>query len=257
MALSLIGMVHLGPLPGSPGYQNNFEDVLESAGRDAAVLTKTGFDAIMIENFGDSPFFADEVPKMTVAAMARAVTEIRSHTGLPLGVNILRNDALAALAVAATCGASFIRVNVLSGTMHTDQGTITGRAADLARQRAAVAPQVEVFADVFVKHATPPAGTSITQAAADTFRRGGADALILSGSATGAPADLEQFEQVRASVPEARILAGSGVSIETIASILEHADGAIVGTSIKVGGITIAPVDPAKAAEFIKAAQGT
>jgi membrane complex biogenesis BtpA family protein len=253
----LIGMVHLGPLPGSPGYDGNFEDVLEAAARDAIVLTESGFEAIMIENFGDSPFFADEVPKITVASMARAVNAIRSLTRLPLGVNILRNDALAALAVAATCGASFIRVNVLSGTMHTDQGTITGRAAELARMRAADAPQVDVYADVFVKHATPPPGSHITLAAADTYRRGGADALIISGSATGAPADLEQFEQVRAAVPEARILAGSGASTETIAGILEYADGAIVGTSIKAGGLTTAPVDPAKAAEFIKAAMGT
>ena len=87
--------------------------------------------------------------------------------------------------------------------MHTDQGTITGRAAELARMRAAVAPHVEVFADVFVKHATPPPGSNITLVAADTYRRGGADALIISGTATGAPADLAQFDLVRAAVPEA------------------------------------------------------
>jgi membrane complex biogenesis BtpA family protein len=254
MVPSLIGMVHLGPLPGSPGYSGRLGEVLEAAAHDAAVLTTAGFDAIMIENFGDSPFFADEVPKITVAAMARAVTEIRSHSGLPLGVNVLRNDALAALAIAATCEASFIRVNVLSGTMHTDQGTITGRAAQLARLRAAVAPNVEVYADVFVKHAIPPAGATIAQVAADTYRRGGADALILSGTATGAPADLEDIEQVQAAVPEAPILVGSGASSETIATILEHADGAIVGTAIKAGGVTTGPVDPARAAEFIRAA---
>jgi len=161
------------------------------------------------------------------------------------------------MAIAATCEASFIRVNVLSGTMHTDQGTITGRAADVARMRSVVAPRVEIYADVFVKHAAPPPGLTINQAAADTYHRGGADALILSGTATGAPADLEQFEQVRAAVPEARLLAGSGASTETIAGILEHADGAVVGTSIKVGGVTTAPVDPARAAAFVKAAQGT
>jgi len=256
MAAQFIGMVHLGPLPGSPGFHGSFEDILTSAARDAAVLTETGFDAIMIENFGDSPFFSDDVPKITVAAMARAVNEIRSHTHLPLGVNILRNDALAALAVAATCGASFIRVNVLSGTMHTDQGTITGRAAELARLRTIVAPHVEVYADVFVKHATPPTGITITLSAADTYRRGGADALIVSGTVTGAPADLEQFARVRAAVPEARILAGSGASAGTIGAILEHADGAIVGTSIKVDGVTTAPADPVRAAAFMKAARG-
>ena len=255
MAPRFIGMVHLGPLPGSPGYEGDFEAVLESAGRDATTLTETGFDAIMVENFGDAPFFSDDVPKVTVAAMARAVTFLRLATGLPIGVNILRNDALAALAVAGTCGASFIRVNVLSGTMHTDQGPITGRAADLARLRAAIAPHVEVYADVFVKHAIPPPGATIGQVAADTYRRGGADALILSGSATGAPADLAHFDLVRAAVPEARILAGSGASAETIGALLDHADGAIVGTAIKVGGQTTAPVDPAKARAFITAAR--
>lgn len=253
MSVQLIGMVHLGPLPGSPRFQGNFEAVLESAGCDATILAEAGFDGVMVENFGDSPFFSDDVPKITVAAMARAVTTIRARTELPVGVNVLRNDALGALAIAATCGASFIRVNVLSGTMHTDQGTITGRAADLARMKAAVAPHVEIYADVFVKHATPPPGATIAQVAADTHRRGGANALIVSGTATGAPADLEQFAQIRAAVPEARILAGSGASAQTIAGILEHADGAIVGTSIKVEGRTTAPVDPAKAADFIRA----
>jgi hypothetical protein len=189
--------------------------------------------------------------------MAQAVAAISRRINLPIGVNVLRNDARASLAVAVTCGGAFIRVNVLSGTMHTDQGTITGRAAELARMRATVAPHVEVYADVFVKHATPPPGSTITLAAADTYRRGGADALIISGTATGAPADLEQFARVRAAVPEARLLAGSGASAETIGSLLEHADGAIVGTSIKVGGETIAPVDPKKAAEFVRAARSS
>jgi membrane complex biogenesis BtpA family protein len=254
MAPRLIGMVHLGPLPGAPNFDGDFEAVLKSACGDTTLLTEAGFDAIMVENFGDSPFFPDDVPKITVAAMARVVTTLRRQTQLPIGVNILRNDALAALAVAATCGASFIRVNVLSGTMYTDQGIITGRAADLARTRAVVGPEIEVYADVFVKHATPPPGSTITLAAADTYLRGGADALVLSGTATGAPADLEQFAQVRAAVPGARLVAGSGASAETIGGILEYADGAIVGTSIKVGNQTTAPVDPAKAAAFVKAA---
>lgn len=255
MPIQLIGMVHLKPLPGSPQFEGDFELVVDSAVRDAGTLTEAGFDAIMVENFGDFPFFAEDVPKITVAAMARAVAAVRTRTDLPVGVNILRNDALAAMAVAATCRASFIRVNVLAGTMHTDQGTVTGRAADVARMRAAVAPRVEVLADVFVKHATPPAGLTIDRAAADTLRRGGADALILSGTATGAPPDLEDFAQVRAAVPEARILAGSGASTLTIAGILAYADGAIVGTSIKVDGRTTAPVDRMRAAEFVEAAR--
>jgi membrane complex biogenesis BtpA family protein len=257
MSIRLIGMVHLGPLPGSPLYQGDFDGVLQAAAHDATLLATAGFDAVIVENFGDSPFFADDVPKITVAAMARAVTTIGEQLDLPVGVNVLRNDAGAALVIAATCGASFIRVNVLSGTMYTDQGTITGRAADLARIRATVAPQVEVWADVFVKHAAPPPGTTLAQAAADTYRRGGADALIVSGTATGTEPDIEQFAQVRAAVPEARLLAGSGASVTTIAEILQHADGAIVGTSIKVDGETTAPVDPERAAEFVRVARSS
>ena len=255
MSIRLVGMVHLGPLPGSPRFSGDFDAVLAAVIQDAEVLAGAGFDAVMVENFGDSPFFADDVPKITVAAMSRAVTTIRDHVDLPLGVNVLRNDARAALAVAATCGGAFIRVNVLSGIMHTDQGTITGRSAELARMREAVGPDIEIWADVFVKHASPPPGSTLAQAAADTYRRGGADALILSGAATGVPAPADRFAEVRAAVPEARLLAGSGASADTIALLLEHADGAIVGTSIKVGSETTAPVDPAKAEQFVQAAQ--
>ncbi|MDR9450638.1 MAG: BtpA/SgcQ family protein [Acidimicrobiia bacterium] len=255
MSIQLIGMVHLGPLPGSPRFSGDLESILGDASRDAEVLASAGFDAVMVENFGDAPFFADDVPAVTVAAMARAVAAITGEIDLPVGVNILRNDARASLAVAATCGASFIRVNVLSGTMHTDQGIITGRAAELARMRVALAPHVEVLADVFVKHASPPAGLTIAQAAADTYRRGGADALIVSGTSTGAPPDGRQLAEVRAAVPEARLLAGSGASVETIRAILEYADGAIVGTAIKADGRTTAPVDPDRARRFVRAAR--
>ena len=257
MPAQLIGMVHLGPLPGSPQYRGEFQAVLDAATRDAEALAGAGFDSVIVENFGDLPYFADDAPKITVAAMARAVTAVSAQIDVPVGVNVLRNDARAALVIAATCGGAFIRVNVLSGTMHTDQGTLTGRAAELARMRAAGASQIEVLADVFVKHAAPPPGLTIALAAADTYRRGGADALVVSGAATGAPADLQQFAQVRDAVPEARLLAGSGASIETIAGILEYADGAIVGTSIKIGGQTTAPVDPVKAAEFVSTARSS
>ena len=257
MTVRLTGMVHLGPLPGSPQPKDDLDIVIEAATRDALVLAEAGFDAVLVENFGDSPFFANDVPKITVAAMARSVATIRTRLDIPIGVNVLRNDAAAALAIAATCGATFIRVNVLSGTMHTDQGTITGPAAELARMRAALAPEVEVWADVFVKHATPPPGLTIARAAADIYRRGGADALIVSGPNTGVAPDLEQFVNVRAAVPEARLMSGSGASVETIAGILDRADGAIVGTSIKVGGQTTAPVDPERARAFIEAAESS
>ncbi len=253
----LIGMVHLGPLPGSPGFDGDFDAVLEAAITDTAELTGAGFDGIMVENFGDAPFFADDVPKVTVAAMTRAVASIRAATTLPVGVNVLRNDAAAALSIAAATGAGFIRVNVLSGTMSTDQGVITGRAAELARLRAAVAPEVAVAADVFVKHATPPQGLTIAQAALDTFERAGADALIVTGAGTGTGTPPEMIATVKEAVPAAPVYIGSGVGADTVGRLLELADGAIVGTSIKVGGVTTAAVDPARARALVAAAQGT
>ena len=103
----LVGMVHLGPLPGAPRFGGSLQTVIDHALADASILAESGFDALIVENFGDEPFFPDEVPKITVAAMTRAVATVRDAVPLPVGVNVLRNDAMAALAVAAATGASF------------------------------------------------------------------------------------------------------------------------------------------------------
>ena len=250
----LIGMVHLGALPGAPGFAGDLDAVVEAAVADAGILEDAGYDAVLVENFGDSPFFADDVEKVTVAAMTRAVSAIRASIGLPIGVNVLRNDALAALAIAAATGAAFIRVNVLSGSMATDQGAITGKAALVARRRASIAPGVQILADVFVKHATPPPGLSFAAAAQDAWERGGADALVVSGAATGQPAAITDLVTVRAAVPAAPIYLGSGAAQDTVADLLTIADAAIVGTAIKRDGSTTAPVDPARAKAFVAAA---
>jgi len=248
-------MVHLGPLPGSPRHTGEFDRVLERAVDDARILAASGFDAVMVENFGDAPFFADDVPKATVAAMTRAVTAVVDAVPIPVGVNVLRNDALAAIAVAAATGATFIRVNVLSGLMHTDQGTITGKAAEVARLRASIAPTVRVLADVFVKHAVAPTGLTVEQAALDLWERSGADGLVVSGSGTGHPLDPTRLDAVHAAVPDAPLYAGSGVDTATVAGLLRICTGVIVGTSIKEGGVTTAPVDPGRAAALVAAAR--
>lgn len=250
----LVGMVHLGPLPGAPRFRGSLDDVIDDARRDAEHLASAGFDALLIENFGDAPFFPDEVPKATVAAMTRAVADIRRAVTLPVGVNVLRNDAAAALAIAAATGASFIRVNVLSGWMSTDQGPIVGRAAEVARLRAQLGVATLIAADVMVKHAVPPAGWTLEEAARDTWERGGADALIVSGPATGEPTGTEDVEAIRAAVPDAPLLIGSGVTAATVAGLLRGADGVIVGTDAKRDGITSAPVDPERAAAIVRAA---
>jgi membrane complex biogenesis BtpA family protein len=254
MTPRLIGMVHLGPLPGAPRYHGDLDAVVTAALGDARALLEAGFDGLMVENFGDSPFFADDAPKATIAAMTRVVGAVAT-LGLPTGVNVLRNDACGALAVAAATGASFIRVNVLSGVMYTDQGVVTGRAAEVARLRAALAPEVAVFADVFVKHATPPPGLSLEQATADLWERAGADAIVVSGPGTGRAVDRSHLQRVRAAAPEAPLYIGSGADSGSAAELLEVCTGLIVGTAIKVGGVTTAPVDAERARALVLAAR--
>ncbi|MDX1691541.1 MAG: BtpA/SgcQ family protein [Acidimicrobiia bacterium] len=251
----LVGMVHLGPLPGAPRSTGDLDTVLEDAVSDTRTLLDAGFDAVMVENFGDAPFFADDVPDVTVAAMTRAVLAVREAAGSsPVGVNVLRNDAVAALSIAAATGATMIRVNVLSGTMWTDQGPITGRAAEVARLRADIAPDVLVLADVFVKHAVPPPGQDVGDAARDAWERAGADGLVVSGVGTGHAIDLTEAAAVRDAVPDAPLVAGSGTSPGNVADVLAVCDSVIVGTSIKEGGVPTGRVHPERARLLVQAA---
>lgn len=238
----IIGMLHAPPLPGSPRWQAPFSAVIERVLADVDALAAGGVDGLMLENYGDSPFLAEQVPPETVATLAVLAREVRAASALPLGINVLRNDAAAALAIAAATGARFIRVNVHTGAMLTDQGWITGRAADTLRRRAQLNVPVAIFADVLVKHALPPAGLTAAAAARDTWERGLADALIVSGAATGAVTQLERLEDVRAAVPEAPLLIGSGLDAEGMA-LLRHADGAIVGSAFQRGGRAGEPVE--------------
>ena len=239
----LIGVVHLKPLPGAPGYEGSMGAVLEAAALDASRLAEGGADAIIVENFGDTPFFADAVPSETIAAMTIAVERVRrSAAELEVGVNVLRNDARGALGVCAATGASFLRVNVLCGAAATDQGVITGEAAALLRERARVAPEVKIFADVHVKHATPIGSTSLVESAAETAGRGGADALIFTGSRTGSPPEVSELDDVRERLGAHPIFIGSGLDAENAAGLLAYATGAIVGSSLKEDGVH-SPVD--------------
>lgn len=250
----LVGMVHLLPLPGSPRFGGSIDEVLTTGAEDARVLVDAGFPALMVENFGDVPFYSDRVPPETVAATTLAVDRI-ADLGAPVGVNMLRNDALAALGVAAATGARFIRVNVLIGTMYTDQGPIVGRAAEVQRQKKLLAPDVEIWADVMVKHAAAPHGLDARQMGADTAERGLADALIVSGTGTGEEVDLDVAREVKDAAPEGmRVVAGSGVTVTNIDRLLGAVDTVIVGSSIKVGGNPNNRPDPLRSKAFVETA---
>src|SRR5436305_9160046 len=117
----LFGMVHLAPLPGAPLFGGSLDAVIDAALADARALRDGGADGLVFENFGDRPFFKDRVEARTVAAMTRVIIDVTQEVGIPFGVNVLRNDAASALAIAAATGAAFIRVNVHTGAMLTDQ----------------------------------------------------------------------------------------------------------------------------------------
>jgi membrane complex biogenesis BtpA family protein len=239
-------MVHLGPLPGAPLFAS-LEAVIEGALRDARAITAGGCDGFVVENFGDRPFTRGRVAAETVAAMTRVIAEIAREVRLPFGVNVLRNDARSAFAIAAATGASFIRVNVHTGAMLTDQGIIEGDAYATLRTRAALAPHVLIFADHLVKHAVPLAQTDPLQTAKDLRERGLADAIIVTGAETGAAADPSRLALLRGAL-DAPLILGSGLTAEN-ASQFADADAVIAGTSLKRDGA----VDAARVEAVVRA----
>jgi membrane complex biogenesis BtpA family protein len=245
----IIGVVHLKPLPGSPHYAGGVE---KAAIKDAKALADGGVHGLIVENFGDAPFFPGRVEPHTVAVMTALCREIQSAVDLPIGVNVLRNDGHAALGIACACNAAFVRVNVFTGAAVTDQGVIQGEAHSLLRYRRAIDAKCAILADVHVKHATPLGSGSIVDAAKDTCHRCGADAVIVTGSATGSGVDLEELRLVREALPDTTVIAGSGVTDRNVKDVLALADGAIVGTWFKRGGKVAAPVESKRVFKFMK-----
>jgi membrane complex biogenesis BtpA family protein len=241
----VIGMIHLRALPGSPGF-DTVGDMRCLAVEDARALRDGGVDGLMIENFGDVPFFPGRVPANTVAYMTAVAAEVRRAVpDLPLGINVLRNDGLSALAVAHAVQASFIRVNVLCGARVTDQGLIQGIAHDLLRERTKLkAHDVKILADVDVKHSAPLAPRPLGDEVDDLIERALADAVIVSGAGTGKATDPQKFQQVKAAVRgRVPVMIGSGITADSLKEFLPHADGFIVGTAFKMDGRPTNPVD--------------
>ena len=257
MKKSLVGMLHLPALPGSPRAEKSLSNIEARLVAEARLLQEVGFHAAIIENFGDLPFFKDRVDAPTIAAMTRLVCAVRTAAPeLPLGINVLRNDARAALAVAVAAGAKFIRVNVHVGATATDQGVVEGRAAETLRARAALgAAEVAIWSDVHVKHGRSLAHDSIADEAEDAVRRGLADALVVSGRGTGEATSLDDLRAVAELELGVPIYVGSGVTVETVESLLDVADGVIVGTSIKSDSKTTNLIDRRRAERLVEKAR--
>ena len=255
IARTIIGMVHLPPLPGSPRWDGSMERVTAFALDDARALIAGGIGALLVENYGDVPFTPGRVAASTVAAMSVVAAEIRrAFPTVPLGINVLKNDARAALAVACAVGGEFIRVNVHAGAVLADQGIVQSDAYHTLRDRRLLGADVRLFADVQGKHAVPLGPVELEQEARDLVHRGLADALVVSGKATGEATPLGDVKRVRTVVPDVPVLVGSGVTPDTIAEILTLADGVIVGTSLKRDGDVRNPVDPERVHRLVSRA---
>jgi membrane complex biogenesis BtpA family protein len=257
LAVPLFGVVHLPALLGAPRYAGDPNLAQQSAERSVERLVEVGFGAVMVENFGDAPFHAARIETVTVAAMARCVAALRARwPTLRIGVNCLRNDARSALAIAAACGADAIRVNVHCGAAWSDQGLLRGQAARTLRLRAQLGPQIKILADVQVKHARPAGGRSLLEEAVELRERGLADAILITGAATGKVADPQEFRGLRDLLPTTPLLVASGVDANNAAQWAKLADGALVGSSLMLGGRAGTEIDAARAQQVFLAYSG-
>ncbi len=249
----VIGVVHLLPLPTSPRWAGSLDVVMARAEQEATALATGGVDGIIVENYFDAPFVPGRVDAAVVSAMSLVVKRIMHLVTVPVGINVLRNDAHSALAISACTGAAFIRVNVLTGTMATDQGIIQGEAHSVMRYRRELGIDTRIFADVLVKHAAPLGAVDLYSATRNTIERGLADAIIISGVATGDPPRREDLEMARSAASHVPILIGSGASLENVRQLMGLADGVVVASALKRFGKPDQPIDPHRTRQFVDA----
>lgn len=257
---ALIGMVHVPALPGSPRHELPVDRIVAEAAEEARLLAECGFDAIIIENMHDRPYIHGEHGPQTVAVMTRAGLAVReaSRRGsidLPIGVQILSGGNREALAIALAIGGSFIRCENFVFSHVADEGLLTrAEAGPLLRYRREIgAERIQILCDIKKKHAshaiTADIGIADAAEAAEFF---GADGLIITGSATGKPARIEDVAEARGA-SRLPVLVGSGVTPEQVAPLLRHADALIVGSWIKRDGVWSSPIDPARCRRLAEA----
>ena len=247
------GVVHLKSLPGSPENYLSLDEIIELAQEDVNNLVFGGVDGIIIENFGDTPFVKDDISKRTLASFTTVVENIEYDREIKVGINVLRNDGIAALSIAEATKADFVRINVLNNVMmFTDQGIIEGKAHEIAEFKNSLNKEIEIYADVFVKHAVPPEGSKIENHTEELIHRAGADVVIVTGDGTGHEINIEDLNKVRDIVPQGKLAIGSGVNEENIEDYTGLADILIVGTNFKVDQDVSKRVDQRSVEQLIR-----
>ncbi|MDR6633331.1 membrane complex biogenesis BtpA family protein [Phyllobacterium sp. 1468] len=253
---AVIGVIHSQPLPGSPNYDGEpMEDIVAFAVAEAGRYKAGGVDGLIVENHGDIPFAKpDRLGPETAAAMAVMTDAVRRQSGLPIGVNILANGAVQALAVAKAAGAAFVRVNQWSNAYVANEGLMDGPAGEAARYRAWLrAKSIRIFADVHVKHGAHAitGDRTITELARDN-EFFDADVAIATGQRTGDSATMDELQTI-ASGTSLPVAVGSGVTPDNVGDIFTIADAVIVASYLKHEGAWWNPVDPDRLQVFMQA----
>jgi uncharacterized protein len=250
----IIAMLHLPALPGRPRHDRRagMPAVIDAVARDLAVLQDAGVDGLLFCNEADLPYQIGVGPE-AVAGMAAVIGAVRREISRPFGVNLVW-DPVASLAVARATGASFVR-EVFTGVYESDLGVMHPDFGAIGAYRSAIgAESVALLANITPEFASSAGQRAIAERARSAAFLG-VDALLVSGAITGQPTDLAQLREAKAAAPGTPVLANTGVTADSVAEVLAVADGAIVGTGLKAGGVTWNPVDPVRAAEFMTAAR--
>lgn len=260
----VIGMVHLWPLPGAPGFMGNgpgygMQRIVDEALREADALVAGGVDGLMVENMWDLPFRvgqAVQIESATAQAVAAAAV-VKAHPKLPVGINVIHNGGVVCLAIALAAGAKFIRVCIFTGARVWDTGEFDqGCAAELLRKRKELdAGHIHIFADVDKKHSVAFPGIDLaTHISWTEFY--GADALIVSGKMTAEAPDASDVSEAKR-LAKKPVLIGSGADEKNVGELLQQADGVIVGSSLKKDGVMENPIDPERVRRFVAAARAS
>ncbi|GJM18475.1 MAG: hypothetical protein DHS20C14_06880 [Phycisphaeraceae bacterium] len=257
---ALIGMVHVGALPGTPNAAASVEQLAETAVSEALQLTRAGFDALIVENMHDAPYVHGHLlgPEIT-ATMTRVLTAVIDAVSVPVGGQILSGGNRHSLAACHATGGAFIRCENFVFSHVADEGLLPeAEAGPLLRYRRSIGAEgVRVFCDIKKKHASHAITADVSLAdAAHAAQFFGSDGLIVTGTATGKATSVHDVAEVRAAT-DLPVLVGSGVTPESAAALLEHADALIVGSSIKQGGVWSNPVDPGRAEHVVRAARAS
>lgn len=252
---SLIGMVHLRALPGSPHASQTVSEIVRAAVAEAQALERAGFDALIVENMHDRPYLADASTASTVAPFAIVCAAVVDAVRIPVGVQLLSGANLAALAIAHSAGASFLRAEGFVFAAVADEGLLAKACAgELLRERRRLgAESIAIFADVRKKHSSHALTADLDMGqwvrGAEFF---GADGVIVTGTETGVEPNLVELAQAR-DATRLPVLVGSGATPNNLAALFRHADAIVVGSALKRDGHWAAELDAARVAAVVSA----